>query len=141
MTYETSNKDATEFVKSGIWTHTFSQEPELESGALCIKKETIILYVFYISHPYPLRFCPFWTLSKYLLHLLCSLMQNVTHVIIVIFVSLFKELFLCEGFHIFCYMYVDIITQIYACMNILNEACMLLFFGGNIWHMIPPAKT
>ena len=34
MTYATSNKDGTEFVKSGIWTHALSQEPELESGAL-----------------------------------------------------------------------------------------------------------
>ena len=34
MTYETSNKEATESVKSGIWTHALSQEPELESGAL-----------------------------------------------------------------------------------------------------------
>ena len=39
MIYEISNKDATEFVKSGIWIHTFSQEIELESGALSIKKD------------------------------------------------------------------------------------------------------
>ena len=34
MTYETSTKEATEFVKSETWTHALSQEPELESGAL-----------------------------------------------------------------------------------------------------------
>ena len=34
MTYETSNKEATESVKSGIWTHALSQEPKLEFGAL-----------------------------------------------------------------------------------------------------------
>ena len=38
MTYETSNRNVTEFVKSQVWTHAFSQEPELESIALCIKK-------------------------------------------------------------------------------------------------------
>ena len=57
---------------------------------------------------------------------------NYTHVIIVVFVSLFDELFLSEDFHIFANMYVDIITQIHACMNILNEAWMLMFFGGKI---------
>ena len=34
MTYETSKKDALEFVKSGICTHSFSQEPKFESDAL-----------------------------------------------------------------------------------------------------------
>ena len=34
MTYETTNKDTTEFVRSGIWTHILSREPKLEFGAL-----------------------------------------------------------------------------------------------------------
>ena len=145
MTYETSNKDATEFVKGGIWIHTCSQEPELQFGALCMKKDKH--YFLYILHLRSISFT--WTQSKYLPHLLCNLIQNVsgilyfhyTDVIIVVLVSLFDELFLSEGFHIFRYMYVDIITQIHACMNILNEAWMLMFFGSKIWHMRPPTKT
>ena len=58
MTYETSNKEATESVKSWIWTHALSQEPELESGALD-RSAILTLYekgqylrfmLFYISH-------------------------------------------------------------------------------------------
>ena len=58
MTYETSNKEATQSVKSGIWTHALSQEPELESGALD-RSAILTLYekgqhlrfmLFYISH-------------------------------------------------------------------------------------------
>ena len=57
MTYETSNKDATEFVKSGIWTHALSQEPELESRTLdCSAIPTLyeqgqkLFFMFCISH-------------------------------------------------------------------------------------------
>ena len=58
MTYETSNKEATESVKSGIWTHTLSQEQEIESCALD-RSAILTLYekgqylhfmLFYISH-------------------------------------------------------------------------------------------
>ena len=65
---------------------------------------------------------------------------NYTHVILIVFVFLFDELFLSKGFHIFGYMYVDIITQIHAYMNILNGAWMLMFFDGKIGHMRPPTK-
>ena len=34
MTYETSNKDAREFVESEIWTQALSQEPEHEFGTI-----------------------------------------------------------------------------------------------------------
>ena len=72
--------------------------------------------------------------------MLCSLMQNVsvrlyfnyTHLIIVVIVSSLDELFLSEGFHISGYIYVDNITEIHACMNFLNDAWKLMFFGGKI---------
>ena len=41
---------------------------------------------------------------------------------------------------IFGYMYVDIITQIHACMNFLNDAWKFMFFDYKIWHMRPPRK-
>ena len=57
MTYETSNKDATESIKSGIWTHTLSQEPEIESGPLdrsailtLYQERQYLLYMLFISH-------------------------------------------------------------------------------------------
>ena len=57
-TYETSNNEATEFVKSGILTHALSQEPELDSGAfdrsailtLYEKGQYLRSMLFYISH-------------------------------------------------------------------------------------------
>ena len=58
MTYETSNKEATEFVESETWTHALSQEPKFESGALH-RSAILTLYekgqylhfmLFYISH-------------------------------------------------------------------------------------------
>ena len=51
-------EDATQIVKTGIWTHALSQEPELESGALD-RSAILTLYekgqhlrfmLFYISH-------------------------------------------------------------------------------------------
>ena len=66
MTYDTSNKDATEFVKSGIWTHALSQEPKLDSGSLerlalltLYEEEQYLLFWFIISHidfPYSLAY-------------------------------------------------------------------------------------
>ena len=48
------------------------------------------------------------------------------------------KLFLSDDFHIFVYMNVDIIMLIQACMNFLNEACMLMLFVDKIWPMRPP---
>mgnify|MGYP006973851245 CR=1 FL=1 len=57
MTYETSNKEATKFVKSGIWTDAVSQKLELQFGAL--DRSTILtlseegqhlLFMFFICH-------------------------------------------------------------------------------------------
>ena len=48
------------------------------------------------------------------------------------------KLFLSDDFHIFVYMNVGIITQIHACMNFLNEACMLMLFVDKIWPMRLP---
>ena len=42
------------------------------------------------------------------------------------------KLFLSNDFNIFGYMDLDIITQIHACMNLLNEAWMLMLFGDKI---------
>ena len=51
------------------------------------------------------------------------------------------KLFLSEGFHILGHMDFDIITQIQACINFLNEAWMWMLVDGKIGHMRPPTKT
>ena len=68
-TYETSNNEATEFVKSGIWTHALSEDQELESGALdpsailtFYEKGQHLRFLFFnISHQPALLFGLFWT--------------------------------------------------------------------------------
>ena len=57
MTYATSNKDSTKLVKSGMWTHTLSQEAQLESSALdrstiltLYEKGQYLFFMFFISH-------------------------------------------------------------------------------------------
>ena len=64
MTYETSKKDALEFVKRWIWTHTLSQEPKFESDALdrsailtlYEKEQHLRFMLFYMSHQPALLF-------------------------------------------------------------------------------------
>ena len=108
MTYEISHKDSTEFVKSGIRTHSLSQEPELESGALD-RSASLILYeegqylfvLFFISHiDFLYSFAHFEpnlnifdiSYARLMQNVSVILMFNCSHLNIFLFVSFFNEI-------------------------------------------------
>ena len=131
-------------IKTWVW----SLRP-LEHLVFVWKWKIFILYVF-ISHINFLYCFAHFECNTNIFHISyaawCRMFPLYYRLILLIWFSspLFIysiKLFLSDDFHIFVYMNVDIIMQIQACMNFLNEACMLMLFGGKIWPMRPPTKT